>query len=83
MRFVRLAAGLCVAIAGAALAASCGPKSHGNEHREGSATPAPAPPTPDTTPIAALRTPAGLVLKIDSPTPSPAAAPARTPVSEK
>jgi hypothetical protein len=82
MRFVR-SAGLCLAISGVALAAACGPKSHGKEHKEGSATPAPPPPTPDTTPIAALRTPAGLVLKIDSPTPSPSAAPTPTPVSEK
>lgn len=50
-------------------AAACGRKgSHGSGHEtEAAATPAP-PPTPDTTPIEALRTPAGLVLKI---TPAP------------
>ena len=54
-------------------ACACGKKS---SHATGDAaepvtTPAP-PPTPDTTPIEALRTPAGLVLKI---TPAPTMAP--------
>lgn len=49
-------------------AAACGRKaSHESGHGGPEATPAP-PPTPDTTPIEALRTPAGLVLKI---TPAP------------
>ncbi|HEY3174032.1 MAG TPA: hypothetical protein VGK86_15800 [Thermoanaerobaculia bacterium] len=41
-------------------------------------SPEPAPPTPDTTPVVVLRTPAGLVLGIEG-TPAPAApAPATT-----
>jgi len=48
--------------------AACGRKgSHDGVEHAPEATPAP-PPTPDTTPIEALRTPAGLVLKI---TPAP------------
>ncbi len=47
-------------------ATACGKSrkaAHDAGHGEAEATPAP-PPTPDTTPIEALRTPAGLVLKI-------------------
>ena len=60
--------------------AGCKGGAHGDDHHaEGTSTPAP-PPTPDTTPIEALRTPAGLVLKIEpAQTPSPAASPAPTP----
>jgi hypothetical protein len=63
-------------IAAFALAATgCG--SHANEghHAAEKATPAPAPPTPDTTPIEALRTPAGMVLRLDAPTAAPVATP--------
>ena len=63
--------------------AGCRGKPHGDDHHAAEATPAP-PPTPDTTPIEALRTPAGLVLKIDgSATPSPTAPPAPTPSPAK
>jgi hypothetical protein len=41
-------------------------------HPAGRQTAEPAPPTPDTTPVAILRTPAGLVLGIEG-TPAPAA----------
>ncbi len=58
----------------AALSAGCGGKHGADSHHDGAETAAPAPPTPDTTPIEALRTPAGLVLKIDT-----ATTPARTP----
>ena len=54
-----------------ALFAGCGSPSH-EHHAAEKATPAPAPPTPDTTPIEALRTPAGMVLRTDAPTPTPA-----------
>ena len=52
------------------------------EHRTERAAAEPAPPTPDTTPVAALRTPAGLVLGVEgtpapgSPTPAGTAPPA-------
>jgi hypothetical protein len=51
---------LCVAAA-----PGCGGKSHRPAHGTSAAAPEPAPPTPDTTPIEALRTPAGVALKID------------------
>ena len=53
--------GLAVAVAVLA-AAGCGRKPHAARHDALAATPEPAPPTPDTTPIAALRTPAVLEL---------------------
>ncbi len=61
--------------ASAAAALGCGSPAHAGRHVEEKATPAPAPPTPDTTPIEVLRTPAGLVLKLDAPVPTPAASP--------
>ena len=51
-------------------AAGCGRKPHAPRHAAAQASPAPAP-TPDNTPIEALRTPAGMVLKLDEPTPVP------------
>jgi hypothetical protein len=69
-----LASVLALMLAGVA----CGKKGRAPRHAS-AATPAPAAPTPDTTPIAALRTPAGwLLLKPDHPaaTPTPSAAPA-------
>jgi hypothetical protein len=75
-KFLR-AAGLVLAVAAAT--GGCGGKSHRPAHRAENAAPPPAPPTPDTTPIEALRTPAGLVLKIDAPTPVPSVTPAPTP----
>jgi hypothetical protein len=69
-------------VAAVALAAGCsrGRESHLGGERPRAEAP---PPTPDTTPIAALRTPAGLVLGVEgtpaavrtTPTPTPAAAP--------
>ena len=73
MNLVRIAA-VVGSVALVALAAGCGSKEHKPGHGAESATPAPAPPTPDTTPIEALRTPAGMVLKLDAPTPTPAPA---------
>ncbi len=64
---------LCIAPSG------CGEKSHARAHGSEASAPEPAPPTPDTTPIDALRTPAGLVLKLDQPTPLPSTTPAPTP----
>jgi hypothetical protein len=57
-------------------AAVCGPgagcsKAKRSEHATQARSPEPAPPTPDTTPVAVLRTPAGLVLGIEG-TPAPA-----------
>lgn len=62
----------------------CGSKAAGHGRREQAAQAAgPAPPTPDTTAIETLRTPAGLVLKLAetpavvTPSPSPAAQPGK------
>jgi hypothetical protein len=49
-------------------AAGCGSHAAEGHHAAEKATPAPAPPTPDTTPIESLRTPAGMVLRLDAPT---------------
>jgi hypothetical protein len=72
MRFSRLGA---VLLTGAALSAGCGGKHEAPSHGTEAAATAPAAPTPDTTPVAALRTPAGLVLKPGEaaarPTPAP------------
>ncbi len=75
-----LLAAICLSVAG------CGSKAAGHGRRAQAAQAVePAPPTPDTTPIEALRTPAGLVLKLDetpaavipAPTPSPAVEPSK------
>jgi hypothetical protein len=79
MKFARMA-GLTFALAALATT-SCGGKAETKGHGAREATPAIPPPTPDTTPIEALRTPAGLALKIEpatSPTPA-GSAPAPTP----
>ena len=73
---------LAVALLAAAVATGCGGSSHGEaSHGEashgGETAAALPPPTPDTTPIEALRTPAGLVLKI-APATTPAAPAAST-----
>lgn len=70
MKIIRVS-GIVASVALFALAAGCGSKTHKGGHSAENATPAPAPPTPDTTPIEALRTPAGMVLKLDAPTPTP------------
>ena len=62
VRFRRTAA-LVLAAAGLA-AGGCGSKAAGKErHAQSAPAPEAARPTPDTTPVEALRTPAGLVLK--------------------
>ena len=83
----RRTAAFVLAAAGLA-AAGCGSKATGKErHAQGAPDPEAARPTPDTTPIEALRTPAGLILKpgeapsavapaLPSPTPAPPAKPA-------
>ena len=85
---VGFAFGLAVAAFASLFLDGCGGKPHGSESHGGAEAPAPAPPTPDTTPIEALRTPAGLVLKIDSgttpaapgtPSPSPLPSPSPSP----
>ena len=67
----RVAAALFAAFALAG--PGCGSHAKEGHHAAEKATPAPAPPTPDTTPIEALRTPAGMVLRLDAPTAAPAA----------
>ena len=74
--------GLVLALCAAA-AFGCGSKPRQPAHGSEKAAPEPAPPTPDTTPIEALRTPAGLVLKIDAPTPVPSDATPTIPAAEK
>ena len=75
-RLIASAMILCFAAAG-----GCGRESHHPAHGGAEkAAPEPAPPTPDTTPIEALRTPAGLVLKIDgAQTPAPSLTPTPAP----
>ncbi len=51
---------------------SCGSPAAEGHHAVEKSTPAPAPPTPDTTPFESLRTPAGMVIRLDAPTPTPA-----------
>lgn len=72
-------AGLALVLLAALSPAACGRKSRATGHAAEHATPAPPPPTPDTTPIEALRTPAGLVLKVGEPTPQTPATPMPTP----
>lgn len=55
-----------------AVAVSCGSPASESHPVAEKATPAPAPPTPDTTPFESLRTPAGMVIRLDAPTPTPA-----------
>jgi hypothetical protein len=58
-------------VATAALAGGCS-RGHRAEHAIEREAPEPPPPTPDTTPIPALRTPAGLVLGVEgTPVPAP------------
>jgi hypothetical protein len=71
LRRVQVFGALLAAITVAFLEAGCGSQTREGHHAE-KAAPAPASPTPDTTPIEALRTPAGMVLKLDAPTPTPA-----------
>ena len=80
MRLARIGTLLLCTFMGAGLA--CGTKKKAS-HRDG-ATAAAANPTPDNTPIAALRTPAGwLLVKAErtaaAATPTPSAAPAPSP----
>jgi hypothetical protein len=70
-------------VLGMVLATACS-RGHRAEHATERSAPEPPPPTPDTTPIPALRTPAGLVLGIEgtpapvSPSPAATAAAAQT-----
>jgi hypothetical protein len=77
LAIVFLLAAACTAVAG------CGAKAGGDRHAPTAQAAGPAPPTPDTTPIEALRTPAGLVLKLsEAPaaiTPAPSPSPAKEP----
>ena len=63
------------------LPAACGSKKSGGEKHGETAQAPESVPTPDTTPIEVLRTPAGLVLKPEQaqPTPAPAVSPAAEP----
>ena len=63
-------AGVLLSVATAAALVGCGGEGHARRH-EGSATAALPEPTPDTTPVEALRTPAGLALKPEQPAPTP------------
>jgi hypothetical protein len=80
MGLARVAALLAGVLAAASL--GCGKTGHSRAGHGAAATTALAPPTPDNTPIAALRTPAGwLLLKTERPaaTPTPSASPASNP----
>ncbi len=63
---------LLVGLASLVHLAGCGRKSRGEKNVGAAETPAPAP-TPDTTPVEGLRTPAGLVLKLDQAPATPSA----------
>ena len=72
MRSLQLGAILLAAVA---LCDGCSGKHETASHEMEAATPALPPPTPDTTPVVALRTPAGIALKpgeaAAAPTPAP------------
>lgn len=72
-----LATVILIGLAG--LAEGCGGKSPREAHGGSEQTTAQAPPTPDTTPIEALRTPAGLALKTEVTPPPATAAPGASP----
>ncbi len=81
MKLARLAI-LIIGVGSAVAAAGCGGKRDAQRHGAENETTAPLEPTPDTTPVAALRTPAGLVLKIEEApalTPTPRGAPSAEP----
>lgn len=76
MKLGRRALGALLVLA--ALAGACGRKPRARaSHAEAEAPAAPVP-TPDNTPVDVLRTPAGLVLKVEEPDTTPRA-PATTP----
>jgi hypothetical protein len=82
MRFRRMAVLLLGAMALAV--AGCGSKAGAHQrHAQAAQTPEAAPPTPDTTPVEALRTPAGLVLKLGETPPAVTPAPTASPSSGK
>jgi hypothetical protein len=70
---------LAAAIVGSLAASGCG-GSHGNEHPKAAEAAQPAP-TPDTTPIRDLRTPAGIALARTEPPAAPSPAPTATPAA--
>jgi hypothetical protein len=68
---LRQTAALLVVATGLAAAAGCGSKAAGDQrHTQATEAAEAAPPTPDTTPVEVLRTPAGLVLKLSEPAPA-------------
>ena len=73
----RTRAAALLACAGLLVASGCGSKAPARERHQTAQATQLAPPTPDTTPIEALRTPAGLLLKAGetpaavTPAPSP------------
>lgn len=78
MRLARLAV-FVIGVGSALVVWGCGSKSRTQAHGTERQVPSALDPTPDTTPVAALRTPAGLVLKLEAapavtPTPPPGAA---------
>jgi len=60
---MRLERAVAVLLTAALLAGGCARKKRAAAHGEGRAAAAAVVPTPDTTPVEVLRTPAGLVLK--------------------
>jgi hypothetical protein len=60
---MRLERAVAVLLTAALLAGGCARKKRAAGHGEGQAAAAAVVPTPDTTPVEVLRTPAGLVLK--------------------
>jgi hypothetical protein len=77
-RWALLAAGIA-----AAAGLACGKGGHASTgHGEAAHAPSQPPPTPDTTPIAALRTPAGRLL-LQTPAPAPQTTPAAAPAANR
>jgi hypothetical protein len=65
-------------------AVGCRSKAGDHErHAQAAQTPEAAPPTPDTTPVDVLRTPAGLVLKVGETPPAATPEPTASPVAGK
>jgi hypothetical protein len=81
MRFRRTAALLLAATALAV--AGCRSKAGVKRHAQAAQTPEAAPPTPDTTPVEVLRTPAGLSLKVGETPPAVTPAPTASPAAQQ
>lgn len=80
MRFRRMAALL---LAATALSLAGCSKTGAHQRHAQVQTPEAAPPTPDTTPVEVLRTPAGLVLKLGETPPAVTPAPTASPAAGK